>query len=157
MPYGVRVSLVDFHARHVADQIRLLTPLARSTNVIFQINAEVLATSRLVSVVSPSHNTTTVQSGYQGHYKALASIAQTDGSPLTEDWVLQVGLAQRHAPVAKVQKYNDSYVTMVALHPEMDEEQVNSEIIFVVDRSGSMAGSKMNSGTNITINTHIYY
>lgn len=78
------------------------------------------------------------------------SIEQTDGSPLTEDWILQIGLAQRHAPVGRVQKYNDSYVAMVALHPEMDEEQVHSEIIFVVDRSGSMGdGGKMNSGMDI--------
>jgi hypothetical protein len=110
-----------------------------------RINAEVQTGSRLVSVTSPSHNTTLVQSGFQGHYKALVSIEQTDGSPLTEDWVLQVGLAQRHAPVARIQKYNDSYVAMVALHPEMDEENVHSEIIFVVDRSGSMQGSKMKS------------
>jgi Mg-chelatase subunit ChlD len=102
-----------------------------------------------------------VQSGFQGHYKALVSIEQTDGSPLTEDWVLQVGLAQRHAPVARIQKYNDSYVAMVALHPEMDEENVHSEIIFVVDRSGSMQGSKMKSGKerpiiDRTIDSSIY-
>lgn len=99
-----------------------------------------------MSVASPTHNATVVKSGYQGHNRALASIVQSDGAPLTEHWILQVGLAQRHAPVARVQKYNDSYVAMVALHPEMNEEQVFSEIIFVVDRSGSMAGSKMTSG-----------
>jgi Mg-chelatase subunit ChlD len=35
---------------------------------------------------------------------------------------------------------------MVSLFPEMNEEEVFSEIIFVVDRSGSMAGSKINQG-----------
>jgi Mg-chelatase subunit ChlD len=39
-----------------------------------------------------------------------------------------------------------SKVAMVSLFPEMNEEEVFSEIIFVVDRSGSMAGSKMSQG-----------
>jgi Mg-chelatase subunit ChlD len=41
---------------------------------------------------------------------------------------------------------SDRKVVMVSIFPEMKEEEVFSEIVFVVDRSGSMAGSKMNQG-----------
>ena len=39
---------------------------------------------------------------------------------------------------------NGDTVAMVALHPDLPEEQIFTEMVFLVDRSGSMSGSRIN-------------
>ncbi|KAJ8135478.1 hypothetical protein OY671_011309, partial [Metschnikowia pulcherrima] len=41
-------------------------------------------------------------------------------------------------PFARVQKTDESTVAMVSFYPQMKEDKVFTEIVFVVDRSGSM-------------------
>ncbi len=46
-----------------------------------------------------------------------------------------------------MEEYAEKQLAMVALYPDLSEEvyRVFTEMIFIVDRSGSMAGSRMNN------------
>ncbi len=66
------------------------------------------------------------------------------------DFVCLVSLTKPNEPVVRVEDDGKgNLVGMFAVYPALNEDdsgQIFSEMIFVVDRSGSMAGSKMNSG-----------
>jgi uncharacterized protein YegL len=99
--------------------------------------------SNIKSVSSPTHP---VQFEFGNTpNKAKVQLANSDGTPLVKDLELQVTLAEPHKSCARIQidEATKNKVAMVSLFPEMNEEEVFSEIIFVVDRSGSMAGSKI--------------
>jgi hypothetical protein len=102
--------------------------------------------SNIKSVSSPTHP---VQFEFGNTpNKAKVQLANSDGTPLVKDLELQVTLAEPHKSCARIQidEATKNKVAMVSLFPEMNEEEVFSEIIFVVDRSGSMAGSKIEQG-----------
>mgnify|MGYP007115663616 FL=1 len=96
---------------------------------------------------SHSHSNTVVNDGYQGTRHGQVHIVQTNGAPLTEHWKLQIQLDQPHEPFARVQSTEESTVAMVSFYPQMKEDKVFTEIVFVVDRSGSMGiRGKMQKG-----------
>lgn len=104
---------------------------------------------KLKKVASSSHPSTVVAEGYQGTQTTKASIVQTDGAPLTEHWQLQIQLENPHEPFARVQRTDDSTTAMVSFYPQMKEDKVFTEIVFVVDRSGSMGiRGKMQKGND---------
>jgi Mg-chelatase subunit ChlD len=51
-------------------------------------------------------------------------------------------------------------VAMISFYPDVNDEEVYSEIVFVVDRSGSMAGDKMKRGMitdDVTLMINLLY
>lgn len=104
---------------------------------------------KLKKLASSSHPSTIVNDGYQGTNSGQVRIVQTDGAPLTDHWQLQIQLDQPHEPFARVQKTEESTVAMVSFYPQMKEDKVFTEIVFVVDRSGSMGiRGKMQKGND---------
>ncbi len=105
--------------------------------------------SPIVSLTSPSHAAeSTIPLSYTGQHTATAGIHIATGFPLIKHWVLRMKLDKEHEPTARVQTVNEKQsVAMVSFYPEVNEDDIYSEIVFVVDRSGSMAGDKMKRGT----------
>ena len=109
--------------------------------------------AKIRRLASSSHPSTVVNDGYQGTKNGQVHIVQTDGAPLTEHWALQIQLEQPHVPFARVQKTDESTVAMVSFYPQMKEDKVFTEIVFVVDRSGSMGiRGKMQKGNEFILN-----
>jgi Mg-chelatase subunit ChlD len=95
-------------------------------------------------MTSPSHESTQITHGPSA---ATARVHQTDGAPLTKDWRLHVALDRAYESSARVQATETQSVAMLSFYPDLEDNEVYSEIIFLVDRSGSMAGEKMRRGT----------
>eukprot|EP01116_Phalansterium_solitarium_P016045 TRINITY_DN3631_c0_g1_i2.p1 TRINITY_DN3631_c0_g1~~TRINITY_DN3631_c0_g1_i2.p1 ORF type:complete len:453 (+),score=131.21 TRINITY_DN3631_c0_g1_i2:115-1359(+) len=119
-------------------------PYSKEVGYGLRINVDLKMTSDIKSVASPSHPIA-FEFG-DSHKNATATLANPDGTPLVNDFVLTVALDKPHQPCGRVQQdAAGAKVAMLSLYPELDEEeaQVYTEMIFVVDRSGSMSGSRI--------------
>lgn len=67
---------------------------------------------------------------------------------LDRDFVLLVKLQEPHEPRARVEERDGEAVAMVAFQPRFETRESASEVIFVVDRSGSMGGSSIAEARN---------
>lgn len=67
---------------------------------------------------------------------------------LDRDFVLLVKLQEPHEPRAWVEERNGETVAMVAFQPRFETRESASEVIFVVDRSGSMGGTSIAEARN---------
>eukprot|EP01118_Nematostelium_gracile_P006839 TRINITY_DN2208_c0_g1_i1.p1 TRINITY_DN2208_c0_g1~~TRINITY_DN2208_c0_g1_i1.p1 ORF type:complete len:913 (-),score=285.21 TRINITY_DN2208_c0_g1_i1:11-2749(-) len=113
-----------------------------------KINVKFEMTSNIKSISSPSHPIK-FEFG-DSLQQANVSLSNDDGTPLVNDFVLQVALAKPHEACVRLQADKDQTLAMVALYPNMDDyDYVKNEIIFVLDRSGSM---DLSSGGTTRIN-----
>jgi hypothetical protein len=62
---------------------------------------------------------------------------------LDRDFVLLIRLAEPYTPRARVETGPQGWTAMVAFRPSFDVEQAPCEVIFIVDRSGSMQGTSI--------------
>jgi Ca-activated chloride channel family protein len=67
---------------------------------------------------------------------------------LDRDFVLLVKLQEPHQPRAWVEERNGEAVAMIAFQPRFEIRESPAEVIFVVDRSGSMGGSSIAEARN---------
>ncbi len=67
---------------------------------------------------------------------------------LDRDFVLLVKLQEPHEPRAWVEEKNGEAVAMLAFQPRFEARESPSEVIFVVDRSGSMGGPSIAEARN---------
>jgi Ca-activated chloride channel family protein len=67
---------------------------------------------------------------------------------LDRDFVLLVKLQDPHEPRAWLEERNGETVAMLAFQPRFETSESPSEVVFVVDRSGSMGGSSIEEARN---------
>jgi len=104
----------------------------------FHFTVHVATKSPLKSISSPSHPIL-VELGEDG-----AKVRLSDGANWREnkDFVLEVAVADPHQPSVRIQKANDAkQMAMLSFYPKIDIPQTKCEMICLLDRSGSMAGS----------------
>jgi Ca-activated chloride channel family protein len=100
--------------------------------------------SPIRAVESPSHPIGVEFAGTQGVVRLGEQQAALD-----RDFVLLVRLAEAYAPRSWVEADpTGTHVALLAFQPEFDSEQAPTEIIFVVDRSGSMGGTSIAEARN---------
>lgn len=126
---------------------RISPPYALKVPYGLSLNIEITESEELSEVLSPSH-------------KILVSkepnrwvIMLRDGETcLDRDFILDIILMAAKEPVSLVQEHdNGDRAIMVRLYPEFDQQGVRSlsEIIFLLDCSGSMAGSSIEQAKNV--------
>eukprot|EP01096_Ripella_sp_DP13-Kostka_P016339 TRINITY_DN792_c0_g1_i5.p1 TRINITY_DN792_c0_g1~~TRINITY_DN792_c0_g1_i5.p1 ORF type:complete len:987 (+),score=500.90 TRINITY_DN792_c0_g1_i5:72-2963(+) len=108
----------------------------------FSILLEVEMPSKILSISSPSHSVDTdILADGNGR---VAVIKFSAGSaPIGSDFVLRILQETPHEPRAMIEIDDDApevAAGMVTLLPDIELEDAKSELIFVVDRSGSMSG-----------------
>ncbi|HSB73716.1 MAG TPA: VIT domain-containing protein [Candidatus Methylomirabilis sp.] len=92
--------------------------------------------SAITAVASPSHPIAVALDGAEGSVELGAGIAAMD-----RDFVLLVTIAEAHAPRAWIERDGErSTVAALAFQPQFETSEAPSELIFVLDRSGSMEG-----------------
>jgi uncharacterized protein YegL len=92
-------------------------------------------------VTSPTHKIAVQH--VPGESTALIALA-AGHTQLDKDFVLLVSMAEPHAPRLMIEESaQHGPVAVVTLAPAFELENIPSEILFLVDRSGSMSGSKM--------------
>ena len=110
----------------------------------FTVNVNLEMASAIRSVGSPSHPIAVELDGARGTVR-LGERAST----MDRDFVLLVALAESHAPLAWIEvDPTGTYVAALAFQPQFAVEQAPSELVFVLDRSGSMGGTSIAEAKN---------
>ena len=99
--------------------------------------------SSIRSVESPSHPIAFEPDGQKGTVKLGERTAALD-----RDFVLLVRLSEPHEPRGWVEQSETGSTAMVAFQPKFEVSEAPCEIIFVVDRSGSMGGPSIVEARN---------
>eukprot|EP00727_Mastigamoeba_balamuthi_P009895 m51a1_g5528 hypothetical protein (806) ;mRNA; f:439156-442501 len=108
----------------------------------YQIRANFEMGTNIKSITSKTHPIT-FEFG-DAMNKASVSYALEEPPSTPDDFVLQVKLADPHQPMSRVQQDSaGSSVAMLSFYPKLEAETSETELLFLVDRSGSMAGSSM--------------
>ena len=113
----------------------------------FSVMIEIEAPSTIIQVVSPSH---AIKEERTSESTSFVSFLYGD-QPLGSDFILDYKLKDAHKARAIVECENeqtDRVSAMVTLVPDFSLADVKSELIFVVDQSGSMAGKFMEQAKN---------
>lgn len=106
-----------------------------------QLRARVDMTDTITAISSPSH-AISVESA-AGSKTAIVDLA-AGSMKLDKDFVLLVRTENPHQPRVCVEVAPDgSVATMITLAPNIELDEQKCELIFVVDQSGSMGGSKI--------------
>jgi len=113
------------------------------------LNISLNTTSMIKSIASPTHPI----SFEFGDEPTQATVKFAEGADqkLDKDFSLLIKLFKPNEPVYRIQEHKSDKVAMVALYPKLElaeDETLFSEIVFVIDRSGSMAGSRINQVKN---------
>ncbi len=102
---------------------------------------EVLSKSAIKSIKSPSHSLTTElesNANEWGQFSAKSHLAAKT-SDLDRDLVILIESSDPHKPTVFVEKSEDPLIAgMVSLVPSFNLKDQKTEMIFLVDRSGSM-------------------
>ena len=104
-----------------------------------ELAVEVEANAQIQSIESPSHPVR-VENREQG---ATVSLAQEQAA-LDRDFVLLIETAELHQPCARVAREEDgTHVCQVTFHPQLEARDAGSEVLFLLDCSGSMIGDSI--------------
>jgi Ca-activated chloride channel family protein len=123
---------------------RVSPPHALSVPYGLTLRLDVEATAPVLSVESPTHPVAvTIQDG-----RATLTLSEREAA-LDRDVVVRVALAESHQPRAVVERAGDgrSYA-LVSFRPTLEARAATGEVVFLVDRSGSMQGTSIAEARN---------
>ena len=125
-----------------------------TTPAVFNFNLEVTGSDGVHNVASPTHNIRTETSEGRVH------VSLSKSGPLDKDLVLLVHYSDPHQPKATAEPGHtksgtDSWMSnpavMLNFFPKFSTTQAACELIFVVDRSGSMNGELIKSASETLV------
>lgn len=134
----------------------LRAPSSSSGNTIFNITAEIQMTSKILSVTSPSHPTIKVKTRNDkdpnnSKYRSTVKLAP---GRLDTDFVLAIqaeGLGEPRC-VAEQRVSENTVALSLTLVPKIILEHLpKQEYVFLIDRSGSMSGSRIEQAKHALI------
>ena len=110
------------------------------------INIETFLKNKIKKITSPSHDLKTEMKN-QGH---TVSTLNDFTDVMDRDLVVLIDGEDQGTPVVFVEETEDSVAAMVSLIPSFQLDEQKTELIFLVDRSGSMGwGNRGQEGSNI--------
>ena len=126
------------------DADTLNPPVAWEVPYGLNLVVEVAMPEPLSSVESPSHPIRVSLNGP----RATITLSQADAA-LDRDFVLELGVANLDVPRAWIERDDEgNEAAAIGFYPRFEHAQVPSEIVFVVDRSGSMQGDSIEEVRN---------
>jgi hypothetical protein len=118
---------------------RVSPPYALQVPYGLGLKVDVETTAPVRSVESPSHPVAvTIEDG-----RATVTLSEREAA-LDRDVVLKITLAETHTPRALVERgpHGDSYA-LVSFRPDLEARPSAAEVVFLIDRSGSMQGTSI--------------
>lgn len=124
-------------------------PYSQSSPAPLDVEVTVIMKSRIKNISSPSHNICNKEGGSKfssGSFIAKTSLAGGNITEMDRDFIVLIACDDTKRPVAFVEESHQGYaVVMVSFIPCFQVQEDPKEVIFLVDRSGSMSGSSINS------------
>jgi len=123
---------------------RVSPPYAFQVPYGLTLEVDVRTTAPVRSVESPTHPVSvTIEDG-----RATVRLSEREAA-LDRDVVLKIALAETHEPRALVERAPDGKAyALVSFRPKLDTALAPAEVVFVVDRSGSMQGASIEEAKN---------
>jgi Ca-activated chloride channel family protein len=123
---------------------RLSPPYTLAVPYGLSLTVDVRTTAPVRSVESPSHPVEVTIDG--GH--ATVRLAEREAA-LDRDVVLKIGLAETNEPRAFLEREKDGRTyALVSFRPRFEVRNAPAEVLFLLDRSGSMQGSSIEEARN---------
>eukprot|EP00112_Aurelia_sp_Birch-Aquarium-sp1_P017502 Seg4063.1 transcript_id=Seg4063.1/GoldUCD/mRNA.D3Y31 product="von Willebrand factor A domain-containing protein 5A" protein_id=Seg4063.1/GoldUCD/D3Y31 len=123
-------------------------PYSQSSPAPLDVEVTVIMKSRIKNISSPSHNICNEEGGSKfssGSFIAKTSLAGGNITEMDRDFIVLIACDDTNRPVAFVEESQQGYaVVMVSFIPCFQVQEDPKEVIFLVDRSGSMSGSSIN-------------
>ncbi|XP_065573320.1 von Willebrand factor A domain-containing protein 5A-like [Artemia franciscana] len=95
--------------------------------------------SKIIEIRSPSHNLHTNLEGKKANINAIEEKVK-----MNEDLVFLIQVEDSHKPRLITEKSEDgTYAAMITLVPSIDVKTQKTELVFLIDRSGSMQGESI--------------
>jgi hypothetical protein len=118
---------------------RVSPPYALQVPYGLKLKVDVETTAPVRSVESPSHPVAvTVEDG-----RATVTLSEREAA-LDRDVVLKITLAETHTPRALVERGPDGHsYALVSFRPDLEAKPSAAEVVFLIDRSGSMQGTSI--------------
>ena len=128
-----------------AQEIAKLTYNSNETKTPLIINIDTYLKSKIKKIISPSHDLKTeMKTQVNGQFHATSTLnGFTD--VMDRDLVVLVDGEDQGTPVVLVEEMEDSVAAMVSLIPSFQLDEQKTELIFLVDRSGSMGWNQESS------------
>ena len=104
------------------------------------ITTDVWSKNSIKTLKSPSHSVITEDSRKEGEMYATKSTLSGTTSEMNKDFILMIESENIHDPVVYFEKSSklDAHAAMVSLVPQFKLKEQKVDLIFLVDRSGSM-------------------
>lgn len=137
-PAADRKGVGETEAERVSPPYALRVPYGLSLTLDVETSAPVR------SVESPSHPlAVTIENG-----RATVSLSTREAA-LDRDVVVRIALAETHEPRVQVERGADGAAyALVSFRPRLEAKAAAAEVVFVVDRSGSMQGASIAEARN---------
>ena len=101
---------------------------------------------KIKNITSPSHSLKSnikELADENGQYVAESSLQDATTDIMDRDLVVLIQSEENEKPVVFIEKSKDSQAALVSLIPSFKLDDQNVELVFLVDRSGSMQGESM--------------
>ena len=123
---------------------RVNPPYALHVPYGLTLEVDVRTSTPVRSVESPSHPVAvTIEGG-----RAEVQLSEREAA-LDRDVVLKIALAETHQPRALVERGPDGQAyAMVSFRPQLEAKPSPAEVLFLIDRSGSMQGTSIAEARN---------
>merc|ERR1712213_121672 len=111
------------------------------------IQIKTIMKGKIKSITSPTHDLDVqinVDPDENGQFNANANLKEATTDVMNRDLVVLFKVEDNDKPMVFVEKSGDSLAAMVSLIPSFKLEEQKTELIFLVDRSGSMMGESIN-------------
>lgn len=114
-------------------------PWALAVPYGLELTVSVETTAPLRGIESPTHPIALALDGHRATVRLAERAASMD-----RDFVLKIALAETHRPRAVVERGPDGRAhALVSFRPEFESARGPAEVVFLVDRSGSMQGESI--------------
>ena len=117
-----------------------------SAKTPLHIHVEAFMKGKILEVVSPTHDfdvEINQKPDENGQFKAMASLKDANTDVMDRDLVVMLKSEKNDEPTIFIEKNENTLAAMLSLIPSFQLDQQKTELIFLVDRSGSMDGSSM--------------
>ncbi|KAJ5073666.1 von willebrand factor a domain-containing protein 5a [Anaeramoeba ignava] len=112
----------------------------------FTLNMNISMASEITEIKSQSHE---IKSEINKKFGTITLLTEPDES-LSKDFEILIQVTEPHEPRAIIQ-YKDTenkereYAALMSFYPDIADKDVQTELLFLIDRSGSMSGTPIRS------------